>query len=737
MDDIAEVPTPLFELTGVGVVQIDQRTRRFVRVNKAFCAMVGYGEAELRELSYVELTHPADRGRNGSVRRREGRRSTLSARYLRKDGSTVWLEAHLTTFHDKAQGDYTVAVVSDVSERKRAEDELKGQQEMLQKVFDHIPVMISFHGQDGRPKLVNREWERVSGWSLEELRRQDVDILAENYPDPQERQEVLNFIATAQGEWADFRPRVRDGQVIDAAWANVALSDGTSVSIGIDITARKRAEKALSESEEKYRTLFENSNDGFCILEMLYDEDGQPFDYRFLETNPAFEKQSGLTQAIGKTARDFAPNLEAEFLANYQEILTTGEPLAFEIQSADLERCYAVSAYRRGEPQNKQLAVFFTDITERKRAEERLRTSEEWLRQATEAGQVFVWEVDLTAQTAKFSENAERVLGFSLPATVEENFAAFHPEDRSRQREVVEQAISSGGSFDSEHRILSPAGGSIWVRASGAVVGADGGAPRLVGITQNITERKRNEVALKDFNATLEQRVEKRTNALKHSEQRFSQVFHVAPIAACMMTLSREIFVEVNEAFLQLTGYTREEVEGRSSRELSMWSSPEDQQKLGEVQRGKRGFHDLELRVRTKDGRLLDILVSGAVIQLNGHRGHLRMFYDITQRKQTEEEMNRAIQDVMSDTGWFSHKVMERLAQIRSGGIGTAPLVELSQRELQVLERVARGLTNDDIAAELGLAAQTVRNYISTIYEKTNVHSRAGAVVWARERGII
>lgn len=243
-------------------------------------------------------------------------------------------------------------------------------------------------------------------------------------------------------------------------------------------------------------------------------------------------------------------------------------------------------------------------------------------------------------------------------------------------------------------------------------------------------------MALKDFNATLEQRVEKRTNALKHSEQRFSQAFHVAPIAACMMTLSREIFVEVNEAFLQLTGYTREEVEGRSSRELSMWSSPEDRQKLGEVQRGEQGFHDLELRVRTKDGRLLDILVSGAVIQLNGHRGYLRMFYDITQRKQTEEEMNRAIQDVMSDTSWFSHKVMERLTQIRSGGTRTAPLVELSQRERQVLERVARGLTNDDIAAELGLAAQTVRNYISTIYEKINVHSRAGAVVWARERGI-
>ncbi|MFN6571044.1 ATP-binding protein [Dendronalium sp. ChiSLP03b] len=132
---------------------------------------------------------------------------------------------------------------------------------------------------------------------------------------------------------------------------------------------RARTEESLRQSEAKYRSLFENVNDGFCIIEMLYD-DGQPFDYRFLEVNSAFEIQSGLTQAIGKTAHDFSPNLEAEILTNYETVLATGEPIEFEIQQADVGRYFRIAAYPYGDPQNKQLAIVFNDITDRKRREQ-------------------------------------------------------------------------------------------------------------------------------------------------------------------------------------------------------------------------------------------------------------------------------------------------------------------------------------------------------------------------------
>ncbi len=143
----------------------------------------------------------------------------------------------------------------DIEDRKRAEDDLKRQKEILQKIFDSVPAMIGFVGPDGKIKLANREWERTLGWTLEEVLRQDLDVFAELYPDPSYRQEILNFVFSSNGDWDDFRTRVRDGRVIDTSWANVHLSDGTTIGIGRDITDFKRAEEALQKSRDQLRAL--------------------------------------------------------------------------------------------------------------------------------------------------------------------------------------------------------------------------------------------------------------------------------------------------------------------------------------------------------------------------------------------------------------------------------------------------------------------------------------------------
>jgi PAS domain S-box-containing protein len=143
----------------------------------------------------------------------------------------------------------------DIEDRKRAEDDLRRQKEILQKIFDNVPAMIGFVGPDGKIKLANREWERTLGWTLEEVLGQDLDVFAELYPDPKYRQEVLNFVFKSNAEWADFRTRARDGRVIDTSWANVLLSDGTTIGIGRDITDFKRAEEALQKSRDQLRAL--------------------------------------------------------------------------------------------------------------------------------------------------------------------------------------------------------------------------------------------------------------------------------------------------------------------------------------------------------------------------------------------------------------------------------------------------------------------------------------------------
>ncbi|CAA9246963.1 MAG: hypothetical protein AVDCRST_MAG93-1570, partial [uncultured Chloroflexia bacterium] len=152
---------------------------------------------------------------------------------------------------------------------------------------------------------------------------------------------------------------------------------------------------------------------------------------------------------------------------------------------------------------------------------------------------------------------------------------------------------------------------------------------------------------------------------------------------------------------------------------------------------GDTNFRNEVMTLRTRRGEVRDVMMSREIIGLDGEQVNLKQFYDITERKQNERQMMGALQRVMSDTTWFAQKVMEELAQVNIVGEEPLPRVELSKREREVLERIARGASNEQIAEDLGIAIQTVRNYVSTLYDKLEVHSRGEAIVWARERGII
>jgi signal transduction histidine kinase len=130
----------------------------------------------------------------------------------------------------------------------------------------------------------------------------------------------------------------------------------------------------LKESEEKYNQLFNSIDEGFCIIEMIFDAHQKPIDYRFLAINASFVKQTGLLNAVGKRMREFAPNHEEHWFEIYGKIALTGVPIRFENRAEQLQRWYDVYAFRYGEPKNMQVAILFNDITERKKAEEQLET---------------------------------------------------------------------------------------------------------------------------------------------------------------------------------------------------------------------------------------------------------------------------------------------------------------------------------------------------------------------------
>lgn len=141
------------------------------------------------------------------------------------------------------------------------------------------------------------------------------------------------------------------------------------------VVERAKSEQALRESEARYRSLFTSIDEGFCIVEMLFEGE-RAVDYRFREVNPAFERHTGLTGATGRRIRELVPDHDEHWFEIYGRVAVTGESVRFERPAAALGRFYDVYAFRVGAPEQRWVAVLFNDISERKLAEERLRESD-------------------------------------------------------------------------------------------------------------------------------------------------------------------------------------------------------------------------------------------------------------------------------------------------------------------------------------------------------------------------
>ncbi|WP_084267773.1 PAS domain-containing protein [Azohydromonas lata] len=132
---------------------------------------------------------------------------------------------------------------------------------------------------------------------------------------------------------------------------------------------RARAEEALRLSEERYRTLFERMNEGFCTVEVIFDAAGRPVDFRLESVNPAFSQQTGLLDAVGRRMRELAPQHEAHWFETFGHVAITGEPVHFEGAAKALQRSFEVHAFKVGQPGERRVAILFRDITQRKQAE--------------------------------------------------------------------------------------------------------------------------------------------------------------------------------------------------------------------------------------------------------------------------------------------------------------------------------------------------------------------------------
>lgn len=370
---------------------------------------------------------------------------------------------------------------------------------------------------------------------------------------PDDRTRIYNSIhAVIDGTgsaWTDeYRFRRQDGSYADVLDRGHVIRNAAGLAVRmigamLDLSRTRTAETALRQSEERFRTILETIESAFAIVQVKFDDNDQPIDYCFVEANPAFERQAGVNLR-GKWVTEFAPDLERFWFETYGHVAKTGEPATFENYAEAFKRWFDVRAVSVGDRADRQIAIIFSDVTERRNAQERLRISEAVARQNVERVQLALaagaiigtWHWDVPNDRFTIDEAFSRAFGLD-PAlglegmTMAQVVESVHPEDKASLEETISAAIAKGGAYAHQYRVRRADGKYYWIEANGRVDLAEDGSPlSLPGVVIDVegrrsieAERDRATAALRALNETLEQRVAERTVELMQAEEKLRQ----------------------------------------------------------------------------------------------------------------------------------------------------------------------------------------------------------------------
>jgi diguanylate cyclase (GGDEF)-like protein/PAS domain S-box-containing protein len=546
-----------------------------------------------------------------------------------KDGTVIPVEINSRTFQLDGQPAF-LSIVRNITERKLIEHALQQSEHDLKEAQSIAHFGSWTHDMAGHITWSD-ELYKIFGVSPESFTPNAESFSRLIHPDDLAAMQAWNE-ACASGlqpgpiEWRCIRPdgSVRhiygQGELILDARGRVIHMAGTVQ----DITEQKKTELKYLASEEKWRLLFENMTTGFALHDVICDVRGKPVDYRFLEINPAYERLTGLKagNVIGRTVLEALPGTEPYWIETFGRVALTGEPTDYENYSSELGRWYQVRAFS---PKIGQFAVIVADITDRKKAELALQQSERWFRSIFENVNTGIASTDDTGRVTSFNEAFRTMLGYDAESLSRMNFADFtHPEDLALEQDIFADILEGKrDSYQMTKRYITSVGSIIWVDLSAAVIrNADGKVANFVAVVQDITERKKLELAIAE------------------SEKEFRQLAEAMP-QIVWITRADGWNIYFNQQWVDYTGLSLEESYGHG------WNKPfhpDDQQRAWEAWQKavlEDESYEIECRLRRADGEYLWWLIRG--VPVFGEDGRIDKWFgtctDINEIKLNEQNL--------------------------------------------------------------------------------------------------
>jgi signal transduction histidine kinase len=613
--------------------------------------------------------------------------------------------------------------VEDITARVRSEIALRESEKRFRAltnatsdvIYRMSPDWGQMHDLDGRGFL--KDTTSIDQWKLEDyVPPQDQNLVRKAVEEAIRNKTIFELehrVLRADGStgWTYSRavPILdADGKITD--WIGAAS----------DITARKVAELNIQAKTERYQTLFDSIDEGFAIIELIFDAESRPMDYRFLEANPIFEAQTGLAEVVGRTARELVPDLEQRWFDIYGNVALTGKPTRITEGSAAMNRWFNVYATRVGDQDRRTVAILFKDITAQKHNEaerERLlkaaQTSHDQLMAVFQQAPAFMCILrgpehvfDTVNERYQQLIGGRDVIGKTvreaLPEVIEQGFI-----------QLLDDVYQTGKPFigNGLRFLLQPDADGLYIErfVDFVYLPLRDAGNQIYGILVHgidITERKRTDEELRVL-------ADKLSDTDRRKDEFLAMLAHelrnpLAPIGAAAELLQ---LVKLDEERIRQTS----EVISRQVRHMT--GMVDDLLDVSRVTRGLIKLEDAALDIRQ--------IIADAVEQVNPlirRRGHYLALHLAPQEAMVRGDKKRLVQvlaNILNNAAKYTHEgghigirteVQDAriFIEITDDGIGMAP--ELAERVFDLFAQAER--TSDRSSGGLGLGLALVKNLV-------------------------